>query len=345
MFNDLAQTEYSIKYYSFFLLFMLNSRFLVPQPIMFLYYCIYCGFMEKILIIGTGGVGGYFGGKMAQKGFDVTFIARGKHLQAIQKNGLRVNSVKESFHLPKVNVINSIPKELKFDIIWVCTKSPQVEEVAKELPAIIHNQTIVVPLLNGISAENQLAKYIPKQNIVHGLVKIFSKIEDYGVINHFGYEPTMIFGNYFHENISFSNRLEYIIQHSEITYTRSTDILSEKWQKFIFICTGGLTTISRATYGKVREDKETRKLLKTLLQEIIHLGEVSNVNLPNDLIDKTMYMIDQFPYEATSSMQRDFYENKPSEIDYLNGTVVQLASELNIMVPVNHFIYSCLKLQ
>ncbi len=301
--------------------------------------------MERILVIGTGGVGGYFGGKMAQKGFDVTFVARGKHLQAIQEKGLKVNSIKKSFHLPQVKVIDSLSQASKFDVVWVCTKSPQVEEVAQQLPSILHEKTIVVPLLNGISAENQLAKYIPKQNIVHGLVKIFSKIEDYGVIQHFGYEPTMAFGNYFHDNQSFLDRLETIIKNSDITYNRSEDILSEKWQKFIFICSGGLTTLARATYGELRENKETRKLLEDLLQEITDLGKTNQVNLPHDLVQKTMHMIDAFPYEATSSMQRDFYENKPSEIDFLNGMVVQVASELKVSVPVNHFIYSCLKIQ
>lgn len=301
--------------------------------------------MEQILIIGTGGVGGYFGGKMAKAGFDVTFIARGKHFEAIKEKGLFIKSVTESFHLPKVKVVQTLSKTPKADIIFVCTKSNQVEEIAKQLPTVIHENTIVIPLLNGISAENQLAEFNPKKNIVHGLVKIFSKIEDYGIINHFGYEPTLIFGNFFHQNKSFLDRLETIMKVSQITYKRSDDILSDKWQKFIFICSGGLTTIARSTYGEIRENKETRQLLINLLQEVRNLGIINQVNLPENLIEKTMKMIDEFPYEATSSMQRDFYEKKPSELDFLTGEVVRLASKSNFQCPINHFIYSCLKIQ
>ncbi|MFV0530781.1 MAG: ketopantoate reductase family protein [Flavobacteriales bacterium] len=301
--------------------------------------------MEQILIIGTGGVGGYFGGKMAQVGLDVTFVARGTHFKALKEKGLYVKSIDKSFHLPKIQVIQTLSETDKFDIIFVCTKSPQVEEVARQLPSVVHEKTIVIPLLNGIAAENQLSEYIPKENIVHGLVKIFSKIEDNGIIHHFGYEPTIIFGNYFHQNTSFLDRLESVIKMTKVTYKRSTDILSDKWQKFIFICSGGLTTIARATYGEIRENVETRQLLINLLQEIIDLGILKQINLPENLMDKTMKMIDGFPYEATSSMQRDFYEKKPSEIDFLTGEVVKIAKESNFSTPINYFIYSCLKIQ
>ncbi|APD06679.1 2-dehydropantoate 2-reductase [Flavobacteriaceae bacterium UJ101] len=301
--------------------------------------------MERILIIGTGGVGGYFGGKMAQANFDVTFVARGKHFEAIKEKGLYVKSINGSFLLPKVKVVQTISEVEEVDIVFVCTKSNQVEEIAKQLSSVIHDETIIIPLLNGITAENQLSEYSAEKNIVHGLVKIFSKIEDYGIINHFGYEPTMVFGNSFHQNISFLDRLETVIKASEITYKRSEDILSDKWQKFIFICSGGLTTIARATYGEIRENKETRELLINLLQEITDLGVINKVNLPENLVEKTMKMIDGFPYEATSSMQRDFYDKKPSEIDFLTGEVVRLASKSNFSVPINRFIYSCLKIQ
>ncbi|MFV0238243.1 MAG: ketopantoate reductase family protein [Flavobacteriales bacterium] len=300
--------------------------------------------MERILIIGTGGVGGYFGSKIAQAGFDVTFVARGSHFEAIKEKGLFIKSIKESFHLPTVKVIEKISEIEQVDMIFLCTKLNQVEEVAKQLPAIIHEKTIVIPLLNGITAENQLSEHIAKKNIVHGLVKIFSKIERDGLIHHFGGEPILVFGNFFHKNQHFLDRLERVIKNSKLTYKRSENILSDKWKKFILICSGGLTTLSRATYGEIREHKETRQLLINLLQEIKNLGVVNKIDLPEDLVNNTLKMIDNFPYEATSSMQRDFYNKKPSELDFLTGEVVRLALKHNISIPVNQFIYSCLKI-
>ena len=292
----------------------------------------------KILFIGTGGVGGYFGGKLAQK-YDVTFVARGSHLEALKKNGLTVKSINGNFHLPNVKTIASLENQPVFDVVFLCIKNFQLDDIKLQLPNIISSESIIIPLLNGISIENELAKIIPKKNIVHGFCKLFSKIEKPGVINHFGYEPTIIFGNLFHGNEKYLDILETLFSTSEITYKRSADILSDKWQKFIFICSGGLTAFHDATYGEVRENPKQREQLIELLTEITLLEKKLSVNLPSDFVNRNMKMIDAFPYEATSSMQRDIKEKRKSELEFLTGTVIKLAAETKIDVPINEMVY------
>jgi 2-dehydropantoate 2-reductase len=147
----------------------------------------------KITIIGTGGVGGYFGGKIAKAGYDVTFVARGEHLKAIQKNGLIVKSILGDFKLYRVKATDRIKDIGAMELIIIGVKAWQVKEVANELKSIVKRKTIVLPLQNGVLATDELKEQISGDNVISGLCRIMSKIESPGVINHFGIEPTIVF--------------------------------------------------------------------------------------------------------------------------------------------------------
>lgn len=150
----------------------------------------------KIAVIGAGGVGGYFGGRLAKAGYDVTFVARGAHLETLRTRGLTVKSILEDFHIAKIKATENITDIDKPDLIIPCTKAWQIKEIRKDIKKILHPESIILPLQNGISAADELAEEINTSHIIGGLCRIISKIEAPGIINHFAITPSIIFGDW-----------------------------------------------------------------------------------------------------------------------------------------------------
>ncbi|MCU4156072.1 2-dehydropantoate 2-reductase [Carboxylicivirga sp. A043] len=296
----------------------------------------------KIAVIGTGGVGGYFGAKLAQADNEVTFIARGAHLEAIRENGLLVKSVYGDMHITNVNATDKITDINKADLVLVAVKAWQIKEIREEINHILHSNSIVLPLQNGVLAADELAEVIPAKHIMGGLCRIFSLIEAPGVVNHVGFKPEIVFGE---RNGSLSTRmgkLTQLFEHAGVAHKASRDIEADVWKKFIFICTSALLAVTKTTYGELRELNETRQMMIALLNEIYAVSQKKGVNIKPNFIDKTIEVIDSVAYDSTSSLTRDVWEGKPSEIDYQNGTVVKLAEQYGVDVPVNRFICNCI---
>jgi 2-dehydropantoate 2-reductase len=296
----------------------------------------------KIAIIGTGGVGGYFGGKLARAGYDVTFLARGEHLKAIQQNGLTIRSVQGDFKIDAVNATDSIDKIGMADLVILGVKAWQIREISKELPVIIKRETIVLPLQNGVLIAEELNEKINQRNIIGGLCRIMSKIDAPGVINHFGLEPSIIFGELNYWGTERIEMIKAIFDKSGINSQISDDITVDLWKKFISICVGGLLAVTKTTYGELRELKETRQLMIELLTEIYVLSQQLWIRIESDFVGKMISVIDSYPYESTSSLTRDVWDGKPSEIEYQNGTVVRLGEKFGVDTPVNRFVYNCI---
>jgi 2-dehydropantoate 2-reductase len=296
----------------------------------------------KIAIIGTGAVGGYFGGKLARAGYDVTFLARGEHLQAIQQNGLTIKSIHGDFKIDSVNATDRIKAIGLADLVILGVKAWQVRDIAKDLKDIIHEDSIILPLQNGVMAAEELKEHIKQENIIGGLCRIISKIESPGVINHFGIEPTIVFGELYKVKTERMDRIKSIFEKAGIKATISDDIVSDVWKKFIAICVSGLLAVTKTTYGELRERKETRQLMIELLTEIYTLSQKTGIQTEPGFLDKTLAFIDSFPYDSTSSLTRDVREGKPSEIEYQNGTVVRLGEKYGVETPVNRFVYHCI---
>lgn len=180
------------------------------------------------------------------------------------------------------------------------------------------------------------------ENIIGGLCRIISKIDSPGVINHFGIEPTIVFGELDNSKTERLYKIKTVFDSAEIKTVISDDIISDLWKKFIAICVSGLLAVTKTTYGELRELKETRQLMIELLSEIYNLSQKIGVKIESDFLDKTVSFIDSFPYDSTSSLARDVWEGKPSEIEYQNGTVVKLALKYGIDIPVNRFVYNCI---
>jgi 2-dehydropantoate 2-reductase len=293
----------------------------------------------KILIIGTGGVGGYFGGKLAAAGNDVTFIARGEHMKQIRAKGLKVKSILGDFQVDFVKVTDRINEVESPDLVLICVKAWQIKEILPDLKSILYRGTTILPLQNGVSAIEELKEQISEEHILGGLCRTISKIESPGVICHFGITPTIIFGEPDHSRTERLKTIKELFDRSGINSIVSDDINSDLWKKFISICVSGLLAVTGASYGELREVKETRQMMVDLFTEIYHLSWKVGAHIEPEFIEKTMSFIDTLPYESTTSLSRDFLERKPSEIDYQNGTVIRLGEKYGVDTPINRFIY------
>jgi 2-dehydropantoate 2-reductase len=293
----------------------------------------------KIAIVGTGGVGGYFGGKLAKAGFDVTFLARGGHAAAMKANGLKVKSLNGDFDIENVKVKETISEIGHADLVMICVKAWQIKEIRHEINGLLTENSLVLPLQNGILAVEELAEAIDRKHILSGLCRIISKIEAPGVINHFGVDPVIVFGETDKSISGRLNQLKSVFDKAGITCQISSDMDAELWKKFIAICASGLIAVTHTTYGELRELPQTREMLIDLLNEIYTLSQKAGINIRPDFVDKTLAFIDTFPYDSTSSLTRDVWEGKPSEIFYQNGTAVQLGEKLGVATPVNKFVF------
>jgi 2-dehydropantoate 2-reductase len=296
----------------------------------------------KIAILGTGGVGGYFGARLAQAGFDVTFLARGEHLKAILNKGLTVKSILGDFHVGNLKATDIITDIDKPDLVIIGVKAWQIREIRDDISRILHPDTLIVPLQNGVMATSELSEKIERQNILGGLCRIICKLESPGVINHFGVNPTVIIGEL---DKSISERIIKVLkifEKANIESKISEDIEADLWKKFIGICVSGLMVVTRTTYGQLRELQETRLMMIELMTEIYSLSQKIGICIEPDYVEKTVSSIDSYPYDSTSSLTRDVWENKPSEIEYQNGTVVRLGCQYGINTPVNKYVYNCI---
>lgn len=297
----------------------------------------------KIAVIGTGGVGGYFGGKLALAGHhEVTFLARGKHLEAIKQNGLQILSPQGDFLINPAQATADIDSIGQVDLIILGVKAWQVKENLPHLQKLIKDKTMILPLQNGVLVPEELKNELKEASVLGGICRIFSEIKAPGVIRHVGVEPTIVFGALDNEKSDQILQLKEAFDQANIASKVAEDIQVELWKKFIFICSGGLVALTRSNYGTLRNLPETRKLMKALLYEIYEVAQKAGVKVKADYVENTFSFIDQFPEEATTSLARDIWEGKPSELEYQNGTVVKLGEKFGVETPVNRFVYTCL---
>lgn len=217
-----------------------------------------------------------------------------------------------------------------------------MRDVGKELNSLLKIDTLILPLQNGISAAEELSELVHPNHIIGGLCRIISKIKSTGVISHFGMDPELVFGELDHSLSDRVSKLKAVFDAAGINSKISSDIQADLWKKCIAICVSGLLAVSKTSYGELRELKETRILMLELLNEIYQLSQKAGINIDPDYVNRTVALIDSFPFGSTSSLTRDVWEGKPSEIEYQNGTVIKLAKKYGIEVPVNRFVYHCI---
>ncbi len=296
----------------------------------------------NIAIIGAGGVGGYFGARLAQAGHTITLVARGDHLRAIQRHGLNVESILGDAHIESIRATDSIADIDEAELIILGVKAWHIKEIREELRTVLRDDTVILPLQNGVMALDELSEVIDGKHLIGGLCRIISRIAAPGVIQHTGITPTIVIGERDNRRSERIQRIHTAFTTANILTTISEDIDADVWKKFMAICVSGLLAVSRTSYGELRELEGTRKMMIELLTEIQTLAHMLGVRITPEHVDAAVKLIDSFPYDSTSSLTRDVLNNRPSEIEYQNGTVVRLGEEYGIATPVNRFVYQCI---
>jgi 2-dehydropantoate 2-reductase len=202
---------------------------------------------------------------------------------------------------------------------------------------------MVLPLQNGADNADRLREILNPENVLAGLCKIVSKIEAPGIINHFGFEPEIVFGEYSNQKTDRVKNLKAVFDKAGFTNTISDDIHLDIWKKFLFIATvSGMGALTRSVFGVMRTDEHIRSMLYQTAHEIVTIANAKSIGLTNDDIDMILNAIDNLHPETTASMQRDVMEGRPSELENFNGYIVKTGKELHISTPVNSFTYYAL---
>lgn len=298
----------------------------------------------RIAVFGTGGVGGYFGGRLAQAGEAVIFIARGRHLQAMREQGLRVDSLKGDFVVQPVQATDDPAEVGPVDVVLVGVKAWQVTEAAQAMKPMVGPDTCVVPLQNGVEAPTRLAELLGSAPVLGGFCRIVSYIDEPGHIRQAGGDPYVAFGELDNRPSDRVKRLHQAFQQTTgVTAENPPDIQAAMWEKFLLISGwSGLGAVTRAPVGVWRKLPGTRQMWQESMQEVYAVAQAKTVALSKEVLEKATSYVDSLPPHATASMQRDILNGRPSELDTLSGGVVRLGKEAGVPTPTHAFIYHTL---
>ena len=293
----------------------------------------------KIAVIGSGGVGGYFGARLAAAGQDVTFVARGAHLEAMRQNGLQIYSALGDVHLDSVQCTDDTASIGAVDIVMIAVKLWSTDEAVEAAKPLIGADTAVVSFQNGIVAEEKLLAVHGPKHTIGGVANIAALIEAPGVIRHNGTMASLIFAELDGRR---SKRCEALYQAciaANIKTELVEDIHTRIWEKFVRLVTmSSMTALCRMPVGPIRADPDTRALLQQVMTEVITVAKAKGAKLGNDTVEKQMAIVDGYPPTMVASMCGDLRRGNRLELPWLAGTVAKLGKELNIATPANHFV-------
>lgn len=297
----------------------------------------------KVAVVGAGGVGGYFGGRLAQAGHDVHLIARGPHLAALRQDGLRVRSVKGDF-ATAVRATDDPGEIGPCDTVLFCVKSYDTEEAAARLKPLLGEDTAVVSLQNGIDNEEKIAAVIGAGRVVGGAAFIFSTIVEPGVIAHTGGPARILFGELDGRRTARVEQLLAACREVGIDADIPDDIRVVLWTKFAFICaTAGMTAAVRLPLGDIRESAESWAMFQKILTEVVVLGRAEGIPLDQDVVARQLDFADSLAPDSYSSLHHDLVSGRRMELDALHGTVVRRARHSGVPVPASEAVHAILR--
>jgi 2-dehydropantoate 2-reductase len=303
----------------------------------------------KIVIAGIGGVGGYFGGLLAyyfynSKKVEICFIARGNHLKEIKKNGLTVIDEKNNF-IVKPHLATDNPSEIGIaDFLIIATKSYDLELIIEQLQPCINQNTIVLPLLNGVNNADIIRELLPKNIVLDGCTYIVSRLKQAGVIENTGKIQKLYFGldNFENDRLLL---LENLFKQANIEAYLSKNISTIIWEKFIFIsAVATATSYFNQCIGALIDNQEKVNTITLLMEEVKQIAQAKNIYISENIIDRTLHQLKRLPFETTSSMHSDFLINKQTtELDSLTGYVVTEGQKYHLETPLYLKFFSELK--
>ncbi|WP_433750088.1 ketopantoate reductase family protein [Falsibacillus pallidus] len=297
----------------------------------------------KILIVGAGAVGGYFGGRLAEKGEDVTFLVRKNRKKQLEKNGLTIQSTHGYIHIvPKILV--SGEEHGTFDAVFLSTKAYHLDKAVMDIKPYTDDATLIVPLLNGISHLELLENHFKKENILGGLCFIESTLDSEGTIHHTSPMQEAVFGPRDGEMTETILLLNKALQGSKAEFRLSEQIMQEMWHKYLFITTfSGVTSLFRSPIGPIRDQLESRSLMHQLISEVRNTAISIQAPILERVDEILKSKLQEIGHGMKSSLQRDMEKGQDIEAEHLFGHMKTIAGHHNIQTPVLDVIYANLK--
>ena len=297
----------------------------------------------KIAIYGAGGLGGYYGARLACAGNDVAFVARGAHLEAIRERGLRVSSPLGDMHLPDPAATDDPGDIGPVDLVVVAVKTWQIPQVAAAMGPLLGPDTVVLPFLNGVEASDELATVVGSERVLGGLSKVFSKIESPGVIHHFTPNVFVEFGELAGSGSERVTALHRMFSSAGIDAAVSSAIRVELWKKLLLVSSwAGLGALARSPMGEMRAAEGVRELIDRSMDEGLAVAWATGHGIDRSYKDEMWAFYAAMPAEATASMQRDIMDGRPSELEAWNGAVCRFGMRAGVETPVHSFTYHTL---
>lgn len=298
----------------------------------------------KIAVMATGGVGGYFGARLAAAGEDIRFIARGAHLEALRTNGLELRSANGDLHLKPVNVIDDPRTIGPVDIVMFAVKHWDLEIAGAACKPLIGAETAVISFLNGVDSEERLIPILGRERVMGGVAYCATAIAAPGVIEHTGTFARLLFGELDGTISARSERFYDACKKARIDATLSSDIVKEFWVKFAMLASfSGMTSLTRTSIGPIRDEPVTRQLLLNAIGEAMAVAKAKGINLGPDYLEKQVAFLTGAPAEFKSSMLLDLERGNRLELDWLSGAVAHLGDAVKVPTPTHHFIHAALK--
>jgi len=299
---------------------------------------------QRFAVLGAGGVGGYFAAVLSRAGYSVSVVARGTHLEAIRRNGLRISSPKGDFTVAVANASDR-PEEIgPVDAVILAVKAWQVSAAANTMRPLLAPHTKVLPLQNGVEASQQLEQVLGPQHPLLGLCRIIASVESPGYIRHGGLDPMVALGELDGSTLSpNAQALAEALAAAGVAVQTPTDMQVALWEKLLFIAAvSGTGAVTRSTIGDVRTCPPTRELMRRLMEETTTVARSRRIRLSEDVVTRTLAFVDSSPATGTASMQRDMAAGRPSELEAIIGAVVRFGDQAGVPTPAMDFIYASL---
>jgi 2-dehydropantoate 2-reductase len=297
----------------------------------------------RICVFGAGGVGGYFGGLLARSGAEVTFLARGEHLQALRAQGLTLRTVREAFTIP-VKATDNPRAAGPVDLVLFCVKSYDTEAAGRTLPDLLAPGGSVLSLQNGVDNEDKLEAILGKGRVLGGAAYIWSIITGPGIITQTGGACKIVFGELDGSSTERARRILEACQRAGFPCELTANIRKVLWEKLLFICAlGGMTALTRLPLGEILACPETREMFRGIMAEIHTVGRAEGVALDEDLVPRTMTFAEGLDKAGRSSLYQDLTTGRRLELDTLNAKVVELGRRHGIPTPMNFAVTACLR--
>ncbi len=293
--------------------------------------------------MGSGGLGGYFGFRLARAGNDVHFIARGARLDAMRQNGLRLTTSDEDSTL-QVKASENPEDAGTAELVLFCVKTYDTASAAKSISPILERGSSILTLQNGIENFDQISDVVGSDLVLPGIALIGSEVQVPGVIHVMTQIRKVVFGEISGQKTPRTERINDTFRSAGIDSEISTDISKLLWQKMIWICgSAGMTSIIRLPIGKLMFYPETREMFKQIMEEVDEVAKAKGIDVGRNYVQNRIDFADHLEKNTTASMMRDLLAGRKLELDALNGTVIRMGKEHGIATPMNWAVYTALK--